>query len=148
MTPILTQQEFEENLKAHIAHRLTLKDTVASMLPFEYVRSDVEKGYAELRHTVALWERNGNNVVHGGILASLFDGAMGSAARAYIGGGITPTVTLNVSFLRSVPTDKVLHIGVTLNRCGGTMIYLSAALWAEDAPDDTLATAQGVFYRM
>lgn len=83
-------------------------------------------------------------VLHGGLTAVLFDTAMGHLAHFY-SGCMTPTISMNLSYLRSVPVDRPIFIRSHMDKPGSTVHYLSAEAFTADAPDKILATATGVY---
>lgn len=97
-----------------------------------------------LSFPVLPWELNVNGVLNGGISATMLDATMGTLSYA-ISGGFTPTISLNVSYLRPVPGDGTLMVRATADMAGRSVICLSGELWDTRAPEKLLATAQGVF---
>ena len=83
-------------------------------------------------------------MLHGGLTAVLFDSAMGHLSRFYAG-GMTPTISLNLSYLRPVPVDRPIFIRSHMDKPGSLANYLSAVAYTADAPDKILATATGVY---
>ena len=90
------------------------------------------------------WERNPDGVIHGGIVGTMFDTAMGVAGFA-LTGAMTPTISLTTAFLRPAPGDGTLVVRARITMAGHTVIYLSAEMWDSRAPEQIVATAQGVF---
>ena len=90
------------------------------------------------------WERNATGAVHGGMTAAMMDTAMGTLAYA-ITGGITPTVSLNMSYPRPAPGDGTLLISVRAVMAGRTILCISGEMWDGRAPEKPVVTAQGVF---
>ena len=81
----------------------------------------IEEGKAELRLNVTqnLLQRRG--VVHGGVISSLVDGAVGSAIRSVLSEEqLSATVELNVNYLRPAKGEylmaksKLSHLGKTI----------------------------------
>lgn len=119
-------------------------DTVLGMLQRELFAVDGERGTVEYRFLPQKWMRNPEGAVHGGILATMFDNAMGMTASALCG-GLTPTVEMQVSYLDPVTPDKPVQVRVTLRRAGRTLVRLTAELWQVD-PAAPAATATGTFF--
>ncbi len=90
--------------------------------------------------------RNPSGVMHGGAVASAMDIAMGSLGFYMSGEYLTPTINLNVSYERPIPTGKRIFIETTCHACGRTMAYFSTRAWTEDAPGKIVATASGTYY--
>ena len=82
--------------------------------------------------------------LHGGLTGVLFDTAMGHLATFY-SGSMTPTISLNISYLLPVPVDRPVFVRVHMDKPGNIVDYLSGELFTADAPDKILATASGVY---
>jgi uncharacterized protein (TIGR00369 family) len=102
-----------------------MRKTEPGMSPFwDYIgmkEMKIEEGYAELRIEITpnLHQRRGS--VHGGVLATLIDGAVGSAVRSVLSEEeISPTVELKINYLRPatgeylIAKSKLCHRGRTL----------------------------------
>ncbi|GAA6735172.1 PaaI family thioesterase [Thermus oshimai] len=100
------------------------------------------EGRAELRVGVRPEFLQGQGKVHGGILASLLDTAMGSAAASL--GGRVVTVDLSLSYLR--PTvGPVLVAEARVVRAGDRLVFVEG--WVrEDGGEVVLG--KGVFMRV
>lgn len=91
------------------------------------------------------WMRNPMGWVHGGMIASLLDSSMGIHSSIYSGGAGTPTINLNVSYLRPTPAGRQLHIRSRIVKHGVSMVFAESTLWA-DEETKPCATATGVFH--
>lgn len=102
-----------------------MRKTEPGMSPFwDYIGMEeqiIEEGYAELRINITpnLHQRRGS--VHGGVLASLIDGAVGSAVRSTLSEDqASTTVELKVNYIYPAKGDhlvakaKLSHRGRTL----------------------------------
>lgn len=102
-----------------------MKKTEPGMSPFwDHIGMEeqvIEEGYAELRINITpnLHQRRGS--VHGGVLASLIDGAVGSAVRSTLSQDqVSTTVELKINYLRPAKGSyllakaKLSHRGRTL----------------------------------
>ena len=100
----------------------------------------VEDGVTRWR--VVLDEKHGNNsgIPHGGLIATLLDIAMGSAARFAAGSPVT-TLDMHVSFI--APAEDVLTAEGRVVRAGGSIIFTEAE--ARGAKDEIVAKSSGVF---
>ena len=131
-----------EELRAHVEN--DHGETAVAMMHLRMVGCDAENRSLTFAFPAAPWERNPNGVVHGGLVATMFDTAMGITTYAMTG-HITPTVNLNTSFLRPAPGDGTLIVRTKITMCGHAVIYGSAEMWDSSAPEKIVATAQGVF---
>lgn len=118
---------------------------VLGMLQRSLCAVDADAGTVTYRFLPQPWMRNPVGVIHGGILATMLDNAMGMTASACSGGGMTPTVELQVSYLAPAVVDKPVLVRVTLRRAGRSMMRLTAELWQEGGADALAATATGTF---
>ena len=91
------------------------------------------------------WMTNPGGVTHGGIIAALFDNAMGMTCTTLYQ-AMTPTITLTVNYARPVPLERDVLIRTHAVTTGGTSAQLTAELYFENEPDALLATASGVYY--
>ena len=132
-----------EQLRARLAE----EDTIYSRLQPHIETCDAETPAITVSFPIFPWELNGNGVVNGGISATMLDAVMGTLSYA-ISGGFTPTISLNLSYLRPVPAEGTLVVRAEATMVGRTVICGSGALWVRRDPARLLATAQGVFRNM
>ena len=124
----------------------TSAGTFNDMLHPEFVRCDFDGQRVVLRVRIQKWMTNPGGILHGGIIASLLDFTMGLLCRYFSGGTMTPTVSMEVSYLRAVPMDGAICIGAQVTKRGRTFLNTLGSLWAEGAEERLLATATGVYY--
>lgn len=77
------------------------------------------------------WMRNPGNVVHGGILCTALDIAMGIVVAGCLH-RMAPTVDMHTEFLRPVRLDTMIRIRVYADSVGKTLAYMRAVLWQDD----------------
>ena len=135
----------EERARAEIERRKG-RDDINRMMPIELVHCSAEERYLEVSHQLSDWELNFMDTMHGGLITFLLDTTMAITSRAYTGDQITPTLNLQVSFLRPVRKGSVITTRATITHVGRRVINLTAQLWT-DHPDQPCATASGTFYR-
>ena len=87
---------------------------------------------------------NPGGALHGGMVGVIFDTAMGHLSSFYAG-GMTPTITMNISDLRPVPVDGPVLVRTHMDKPGRIVNYVSAEVFTADAPEKTLATASGAY---
>lgn len=92
------------------------------------------------------WMGNPMGILHGGVTASVLDMTMGLLCRYFSGGYMTPTVNMDVSYLRSGPLDRRLYIRAELQKRGMSICYAAGKLWAEGTEDRLIATAAAAYY--
>jgi uncharacterized protein (TIGR00369 family) len=102
----------------------------------------VENGVTRLR--VDLDERHGNNfgIPHGGLVATLLDIAMGSAARLAAGG---PVMTLDMHIAFVATGEEFLTAEGRIVRAGGSILFAEAE--ARGSRGELVAKSSGVFKR-
>jgi acyl-coenzyme A thioesterase PaaI-like protein len=95
--------------------------------------------------TVVLGPRfeGGPGLAHGGVLALIFDHAMGAAV--YIDGNVAMTRTLDVHYLAPTPLDTRLELTARVSRIDGRRVHVHAELASGDT---TCASADAVFVRL
>lgn len=111
-----------------------------------YERCNFEKKTLLLSFPVEESMRNPAGVMHGGAVAGAMDIAMGSLTFYCCGEFLTPTITMNVSYERPIPTGKRLFVESTCLSCGRTMAYATAKAWLEDCPEKIVCSASGTYY--
>lgn len=67
---------------------------------------------------------NHQEAMHGGMVASLADNAMGSLS-AHASGGPIATVHLSIDYLARVPQGRWLEVHSKLDKLGGKMLFTS-----------------------
>jgi len=102
---------------------------VASLLGLEM--GELEEGRVTFRLGARAELGNPLGSLHGGIISTLLDSAMGCAVHSALpaGAGYT-TIDLNVTFLRSVPLDggdlraegRVIHLGRRMATAAGEVV--------------------------
>ncbi len=98
------------------------------------------EGRSRLRVTVGREHANNVGIAHGGLVCTLLDIAMGSAARCTLG---RPVVTLDmqVSFLAA--GRGTLHAEGRITKAGRSIVFCEAEVRAEDG--ELVARSTGLF---
>ncbi len=105
-----------------------------------------EDSFVVLRLAPKPWMANPMNILHGGVTASVLDMTMGLLCRYCSGGSMTPTVSMDVQYLRSGPLDKTLYIRADLTKRGLSVCYANGRLWAGEDEKKPIATASGAYF--
>jgi acyl-coenzyme A thioesterase PaaI-like protein len=92
------------------------------------------------------WMSNPDRTTHGGITATVFDQVMGFLAVQASGGHATPTVSMQVSYLKPMPIGTRVYIRARLTACGRTLCHVTAEAWLEGHPETVTATAMGTYH--
>ena len=90
--------------------------------------------------------RNPAGVMHGGAAAGALDISMGCLSFYCSGEYLTPTISMQTSYERPIPTGKRLFLQSTCLSCGKSMAYMTAKAWVEGSPDKIVASAAGTYY--
>ena len=98
----------------------------------------------EMAFSIQSWELNPGGVVHGGVMATLLDTALGTLT-ATVSGCMNPTISLNVNYLRPAPGDGTIVVRAQVTMLGRSIIYTSARAWDSREPDKLVATAEGTY---
>lgn len=99
------------------------------------------KGEAEMSVIAEEDHSNPLGLVHGGMISTLADAAMGNAIRTVGKKGVT--ADYRVSFFKSAPIGKELIGYGKIEKMGARLIFASAVVVCEG---ETLATSQGTFF--
>lgn len=91
------------------------------------------------------WMGNPLRWLHGGIMATIFDNAMGSLATVCSQGRFTPTVSMNVNFLRPAPLVGRLYVKGRVVKAGRSLIHTTAELAGDTDFLKPYASAVGVY---
>ena len=92
------------------------------------------------------WEINPNGVIHGGIVATMIDTAIGLTTIG-ITGTLTPTINLQISYLRPCPADGLVAVRSYITMLGGSVIHTRAEMFDTREPEKLVATAEGAYRR-
>ena len=91
------------------------------------------------------WMSAPRRFVHGGIIATIMDQSMGLYSCTNTG-GLTPTISLQISYLRSVPINDRMCVRVRLGSAGRSVNQVTAEAWMESEPGCLVATSSGSFH--
>ncbi|SHH00343.1 acyl-CoA thioesterase [Thermosyntropha lipolytica DSM 11003] len=102
----------------------------------------IEKGHAVL----SVWPKedhlNPLGMVHGGLVVTLADAAMGNAIRSMGIKGVTADIT--VSFISPPPLGVKIEAEGRVLKAGQNLIFAEAEVWAEKK---LIAKSQGTFFK-
>mgnify|MGYP002625190769 CR=1 FL=1 len=113
-------------------------------LKLEACRYDAQQ--LVLRMEARPWMTNPGGILHGGIIASALDFAMGLLCRYCSGGAMTPTVSMEVGYLRPAPVEGAILVGAEIVKPGKTLMNASAKMWLPGREDRALAAATGIYF--
>lgn len=102
---------------------------------------------AQYTYTVEPWGKNPAEILHGGMTASLFDMVMGITGHALSEAAFTPTVQLQVQYLKPVPLNVTLHFTVKITSITKTLITATSEAWVNDEQNVIVATASATYHQ-
>ncbi len=100
-------------------------------------------GHAELSITTTRDHANPLGLIHGGLITSLGDAAMGNAVRSIGFSGVT--VDMSTAFIAGAPFSEKITASGDVIKAGRKMIFAEARLYAGEK---LLAHLKGTFYRI
>ncbi len=122
------------------------KHTIAGMIKPLVLDCDCDGMSTLIGFPAQEWEVNPNGVIHGGIIATMLDTAMGITTIS-ITDTLTPTIDLHISYLRPCPADGMLAVRSTISMAGGSVVHVRAEMYDTREPDVLIATGAGAFRR-
>ena len=123
------------------------KGNLDALLEPRFERCDAQKRTLTLSFLCKDWMCNPVMNMHGGIIASAFDITMGVICCYMCGFEVmTPTVSINIDYLRSIPCGSRLVVTSEITHLGRTLIQLTARAVLENEPDRLAATASSTYY--
>lgn len=112
---------------------------IGKTLNMEFVDIDTEQQSIKTRFTISEEFTNPAGNVQGGIIAAMLDDTMGPALAAVMEPGkFSPTLNLNVSFIKGALPGTFIGHGRVVNK-GRSICYLSGELY--DDKNKLIATA-------
>lgn len=116
-------------------------------LRLHLVESDPVQRTAHFRFDVDPWGKNPAEILHGGMTASLFDMVMGITGHALSEATFTPTVQLQVQYLKPVPLNSALHFTVKITSITKTLITATSEAWVNEDQSILVATASATYHQ-
>lgn len=141
----MTNAILKERLE-NIIHDLNEKRShmISGMLKPTLLDCDGSKMCATLGFPGQEWEKNPNDVIHGGIMATMIDTAIGLTTIA-VTETLTPTINLQISYLRPCPADGMVAVRSYITMLGGSVIHTRAEAYDTREPEKIVATAEGAY---
>lgn len=137
------EQRFEEMCRFV---RCDFPGTINEMLSPQPVRCDYDKKSFVIAYETENWMKNPGGIVHGGIIATMLDNAMGTMARTWTGALVNPTISMDVSYSRPIQAGCRMEAEVTLTHSGRTIAYVTSRIYPAGEPDKVAATASGAYF--
>ncbi|HHU17057.1 MAG TPA: PaaI family thioesterase [Clostridiales bacterium] len=120
---LLEQDKFEKGIRRILEIINKENGQVNQLMTVQFVScSEIERTIT-LEFPVMEWQLNSNRVMHGGIVSTAFDIAMGVFAN-YLNRAVTGNITVN--FIKPVPVNDSLIITSKVTSSGKRLTTLSA----------------------
>ena len=143
----VTSQQMRETVEHSVAHHMSPADPSQpnTGLAPRVVSSDAQRLQMEFAFDVFPWMSNAAGVVHGGVLATIMDNAMGLTCHS-LAGVNAPTISMTLNYARPVPPSATVHVRARIAVFGRTSAQVSAELFLPEEPDRVLVFGTGVYY--
>lgn len=108
------------------------------------ISCDYQQRTSAIAYPVQPWQRNPYGEAHGGVIATMFDTAMGVTAHWFADGHRATTVDLAINYIAPLPCGEEMIVYSRVQKAGRTLIRLTAE--GKSAGDGKLiATASANF---
>lgn len=140
------QRKLEEYCKSCVREDVIRQQgSVNSMMEPDFVTCDSAEGSITLSFKVLKWETNRIGILHGGITAAAFDYATGMLARFYSETKFSPTVSMEIKYIRPVELGDTLLVKAKALSVGRKIIHLTVEGRSE-ATGKMAASGATIFY--
>lgn len=120
------ENNFGQRVHYFVYEREKKEGTINHMLHMDLVCMDEDKQRIVLRFPVKEWALNPAGHLHGGIICSILDVAMGCVSYAASNAMFTPTIQMSVNFVKGILPDDIIDIEVFCDHVGKRMIQTRA----------------------
>ena len=110
-----------------------------------FVACSEKERWITLAYEVEEWEQNPIGTMHGGLIATAIDSTCGILVRYLSGTLRTPTVSMTINYLATVPVGERLLVTARAVKVGRSLVNLCAEAVLESSKK-TAATATAVFF--
>lgn len=141
-----TQAGMESTLRRFVEYQNNMTDTISGAMGITFVSCCFADKTAIFAFDVDHWKQNPGGVMHGGALATALDISMGSNTCYWAGCRLTPTVTLQMNFLRPILVGSRLILKTQVHASGRTTAYATVYGWMEGREDKSVVTGSGVYH--
>lgn len=138
--------EFRVNLERAVAACCRRDHIISGMIKPRLLECSYDDMSSVIAFPALDWEKNPNEVIHGGIIATMMDTALGITAIGIVG-SLTPTINLQTSYLRPCPADGLIAVRSYITMLGGSVIQARAEMFDTREPKILVATAEGAYRR-
>lgn len=118
---------------------------IHEMMKKSFVACSEKERWITLSYEVEEWEQNPIGTMHGGLIATAIDSTCGILVRYLSGTLRTPTVSMTINYLATVPVGERLLVTARAVKVGRSLVNLCAEAVLESSKK-TAATATAVFF--
>ena len=118
---------------------------IHEMMKKSFVACSEKERWITLSYEVEEWEQNPIGTMHGGLIATAIDSTCGILVRYLSGTLRTPTVSMTINYLATVPVGERLLVTARAVKVGRSLVNLCAEAMLESSKK-TAATATAVFF--
>mgnify|MGYP004690967207 CR=1 FL=1 len=146
MSALASQAGMEAAMRDYVDVINTQQNTFNKMLTPALLECSYEDKTVTFSFAVEPWMSNPQGIVHGGITASVLDFAMGFLCRYCSDGNMTPTVDMQIAYLRPIPLEGHIAVKARCVMSGRTIARTTAEAWSDARPGKICATASGTYF--
>jgi uncharacterized protein (TIGR00369 family) len=130
MLKVCNQKQMEEVIRQ--AMEMSCRDTGSfnALITPRFVECDFDGMTMILEYPVQKWELNPAGVLHGGIIAAIFDVSMAALILPYAG-GFAPTINLDIKYIKPVKEGDTLMIKAAIVSLGKNMVHTEAKAYSK-----------------
>jgi len=140
-----SQEQMKERLIGAVANAPNVaSESVCLLIKPLLIECSFEKKTLTMEFEAQKWQGNLAGDMHGGVVATLLDTAMGFLNLGYLGYP-PPTVSLSVNYLRPSPVEGAVCVFAKLDKQGRSMYFTSGELYIKGDRDRLLATSTGTY---
>ncbi|MFV0516043.1 MAG: PaaI family thioesterase [Aminipila sp.] len=128
---IFNTVDFGEAVQEIVDRTKLQNNRINGMLQLDFVEYDAKDRTVIYEVPVFDWQLNPNDVMHGGLSATIMDTTLGIFANAIcyeLGGYFAPTVNMTVNYLAPVPANEKIIVKVQLISTNRSIITLNGEI--------------------
>lgn len=133
-----------EKINYFIQRRLQIEKTINAMMEMQVENYDIHKQSITLSFPVKAWQLNPAGNMHGGMISSAMDIAMGCASYVFSKATFTPTIHLSINFTQPIKEGDKLMIQSICDHAGSRMAQTRAIAYVDDI-ENVVASANGSY---
>lgn len=138
----MDKKEVEQRIEYFFRKRQNDLHTINAMMQMQFHDWDIDTRTIMMSFPVQAWQLNPAKQMHGGMICTALDMAMGCAAYVYSKAVFTPTIQMAVNFVSAMKEDDVLVIESICDHSGSRMGQIRAIAKVND---HVVATANGPY---